>query len=69
MIYYIHIKFMKDKNTLTPLNNYCEHSHNMSKSTNVYNSKMYKELTRCLDGEFLSLENQAFFNYEKWLTK
>ncbi len=62
---------MKQKTSklITPLNNYCCHSHSMNKGINVYNSNMYKNLSRTLESEFLPLENKALFSYEDWLTK
>ncbi len=60
---------IKNKKTITPLNNYCEHSHSMNKGQNVYNTNQYKDLSRTLENEFLPLENKALFYYEKWLTK
>ena len=59
---------IKNKKNITPLNNYCEHSHTMSKGVNVYNTNQYKDLYRSLESEFLPLENKALFEYEKWLT-
>lgn len=59
----------KQQKAIVPFNNYCEHAHSMSKGVNVYNSEIYKNLSRTLEGEFLPLENKAFFDYEKWITK
>ena len=59
----------KSKKTITPLNNYCEHAHSMSKGVNLYNTDQYKHLSQVLESEFLPLENKALFDYERWLTK
>lgn len=41
---------MKGKK-LVGINNFCEHSHNISKGKYVYAAKMYKDMSRALCGE------------------
>lgn len=46
---------MKGKK-LVGINNFCEHSHNISKGKYVYATKMYKDMAKSLCGEFSGRE-------------
>ncbi len=55
------------KEFLTGINNFCEHSHSIDKGKYVYTSKMYKDLARSLNHDFMSAENIDSKKYEKFL--
>ncbi len=55
------------KQKLIGVNNFCDHTHNINKGKFVYSSKMYHNICRSLNNDFLPAENCDSKMYEKYL--
>lgn len=55
------------KQKLIGINNFCCHSHNIVKGKYVYSSRMYSNIVKSLNNDFLPAENNDSKMYEKYL--
>ncbi len=52
---------------LTGINNFCQHSHNINKGKFVYTSKLYRNVAKSINNDFLPAEINDSKMYEKYL--
>ena len=55
------------KQKLIGVNTFCNHSHNINKGKYVYTSRLYKNVVKSINDDFLPAENNDCKMYEKYL--